>query len=202
LIESNSTAYANEEFIYNKTLPHIIKHIGDNSLILFDSCKAHLSERIKILLASHSIKYIVIPGGTTCLVQLVDHGIRKMVKNEIKTEFESWCFKEFKAMPKGKRKKTFEKPSNKNIAKWIIKSCAKLPSEFTRNAFIETILSKEMQKNIILKQIPKYFVDTKIEIDYLHNDEDEETMINEEKENDEDYSGEEDSKNEAEKKKE
>jgi len=172
-------------------------------LLLFDSCKAHISERIKTLLSSHSIKHIVIPGGTTCLVQPIDNGIGKMIKNEIKTEFQSWCFKEFITIttPKG-NKKAFIKPSNKDIADWIVKSCEKLKPEIIRNAFINTILSKEHQENIILRKIPKYFVDTKIEIDYLHNDEEEEISKNEDQKNDEDYSDEEDKKNYSEEEKE
>jgi len=154
----------------------------------------HIYQKELLLLSSHSIKHIVIPGGTICLVQPIDNGIEKMI---IKTEFQSWCFKEFIAIttPKG-NKKTFIKPSNKDIADWIVKSCEKLKPEIIRNAFINTILSKEHQENIILKKIPKYFVDTKI--DYLHNDEEEEISENEDQKNDEDYSDEEDKKNHSE----
>ncbi len=173
LIESNTTAYANEEFIYAKTLPHIIQHIGDNSLLLFDSCKAHLSGRIKALLSSHNITYLAIPGGATCLLQPVDCGIGKMIKGEAKNEFESWCFKEFQAItaPEGRRKKTFKKPTNNQVAEWLVKSCAKLPSDAIKKAFIETgITSKEKQADVTQHKVQKYYVDTKIEIDYLHYD--------------------------------
>eukprot|EP01022_Parablepharisma_sp_SALTPOND_P000666 TRINITY_DN1039_c1_g1_i1.p1 TRINITY_DN1039_c1_g1~~TRINITY_DN1039_c1_g1_i1.p1 ORF type:complete len:633 (+),score=65.21 TRINITY_DN1039_c1_g1_i1:444-2342(+) len=161
LIIHNKTGYVNGEILHEKILPFLLQHIEENSFLLFDDHKAHTVEEVKDLLGTKSIKYAVIPGGATCLLQPVDCGIGKAIKAKVKAYYQKWILEEFEKIitPEGRRKKTFKKPTNEVIAQWIMKSYSKLDRDIIKQAFITTgILSKEDQTKILDEKVKKFFV--------------------------------------------
>ena len=169
-ILSNSNGYNHEDLNYTKVLPHFLKYIKEGSLMIYDVCTAHKSSRIDALFQSRQIDTLRIPGGATCLLQPVDCGIGHLVKNEVRKCFLSWYKKSFEEItrPEGRRKKSFKKPTNRQIAEWIMIGCRKLQREEIINSFQLTgITSKEYQKKILEEKMSKYYIklpiDSKIE---------------------------------------
>eukprot|EP01022_Parablepharisma_sp_SALTPOND_P021123 TRINITY_DN4052_c0_g1_i7.p1 TRINITY_DN4052_c0_g1~~TRINITY_DN4052_c0_g1_i7.p1 ORF type:complete len:330 (+),score=36.25 TRINITY_DN4052_c0_g1_i7:1437-2426(+) len=178
LILSNTTAYNNESTMYNDILPYICKFVPNGSLLIFDKCPAHSSERIKDMLAEHKIQPIEIPGGTTCLLQPVDcPSIGKKVKEHAKKLFIKWCASEFENIvaPEGRRKKNFKRPTNKQVAEWILDGLKQVSKSDIEVSFISTgILSKERQQKILTKKVYEYFTIVKeADYDFLHTEGDE-----------------------------
>jgi len=91
LITNNSRGYNTEDTNYNEVLPHFLRFIEPNSMLLLDECKGHRSERISLLLKERRIRCIRLPGGTTPFLQPVDSSIGKFVKNEVRAQFIKWC---------------------------------------------------------------------------------------------------------------
>jgi hypothetical protein len=50
-------------------LPSILKR---NNILVVDSCRAHITEKVKILLRENHVFLVVIPGGCTLLLQPLD----------------------------------------------------------------------------------------------------------------------------------
>eukprot|EP01022_Parablepharisma_sp_SALTPOND_P025216 TRINITY_DN5814_c0_g1_i1.p3 TRINITY_DN5814_c0_g1~~TRINITY_DN5814_c0_g1_i1.p3 ORF type:complete len:467 (+),score=47.20 TRINITY_DN5814_c0_g1_i1:1965-3365(+) len=164
LITSNYKGYNLEETNYNVVLPHFMKYIKEGSLLIHDECTAHRSQRIMDLLASRKIDQIRIPGGTTCLLQPVDCCIGKVIKTEVKRCYQQWCTDKFDEItsPDGRRRKMFKKPTNQQIADWVIRGVNKLNGDIIQNAFRVTgIVTKVMQEVVIKEKVPIYYVNKK-----------------------------------------
>ena len=161
LITNNSRGYNTEDTNYNEVLPHFLRFIEPNSMLLLDECKGHRSERISLLLKERRIRCIRLPGGTTPFLQPVDSSIGKFVKNEVRAQFIKWCTDNIDEItaPEGRRRKSFRCPTNQLMAKWIMEGVKKLKPELIIGSFMNTgVLSKDRQDYIINNRLPKCFV--------------------------------------------
>jgi len=188
LISSNNRGYNTEDTNYSVVFPHFIRYIAEGSLVVDDECPAHKSDRLKNLLASHQIDHLRIPGGTTCLLQPVDCSIGKFVKTVVRDQFMKWYYAYYESItsPEGKRRKGFKKPSNKQMAEWIMAGVNKLTKEQIVNSFKATgIKSKSAQKLILEEKINRYFIrKAKSLVNPKSNEEEENKFVKKENKND------------------
>jgi len=102
---------------------------------------------------------MMFPGGTTCMLQPVDSNVGKQVKTQVKKCFIKWyteCFKEI-TTPEGRRKKSFKKPTNEQMAEWIMTGVSKLRKTDIMTAFANTgITCKAIQKLVLDEKVPRY----------------------------------------------
>jgi len=200
LIISNHSGYNTQETMMNKVLPHFLAYIQKHSIMIFDKCTAHCGKQIIEFMQKHELTSIMIPAGTTCLLQPVDTSlIGKNVKNAIKNMFIEWNIKimsenEIKINESkdantniDKKAKTVKTvPNNEIIGKWIAEGIKLLTKENIQMAFsITGITSNDSQKTILEEKVSKYFnIINDEDFDFLHfeneheNEEDSKSLPN------------------------
>ncbi len=160
-IMSNASGYNIESTHYAMVLPHFMKYVKPGSLLIFDECKAHTSKRIENLIEAQNVKLIHIPGGATSLCQPVDAGIGKKVKGEVKRQYLKWLTENFNEItaPTRRRRKSFRKPDNKLVARWVLAGVKGITPEEIMNAYYYTgVTSPGYQTTILTEKIKRYFV--------------------------------------------
>ncbi len=84
--------------------------------LLLDSYKCHLMETVVKRIQDLGVEVDHIPGGCTGLVQPVDVGINKPLKNLIREKWEQWM------MEVGIVEAKTKKPSRESLAGWVVES--------------------------------------------------------------------------------
>jgi hypothetical protein len=134
-IEANEKGWVNEEIMKNwidkvwKRRP--ASFFKPSSLLIFDSCRAHITENVKKYVERES-KLAVIPGGLTPKLQPLDIAVNRSFKTKLRAKWETWMLNqihEYTASGKIKR------VSYKEICEWIVKSWDEVPLECVLNGF-------------------------------------------------------------------
>jgi len=145
---------------YEFVLPHFLKHVADNSLLLYDEAACHLSTRILEILGSKKIDGIRIPTGTTKALSPIETYLQKIIKSEVRGSFANWCIENFQLLmtQKDSIKKPFDFISHPTLAGWVLKACKRVTKEQITNSFINTgYNNKEKQDMVIYETIPKIY---------------------------------------------
>ena len=106
---------------------------GEQSLLVWDSFCAHLTESVKEAFQRRSIDVAVIPGGLTPVLQPLDKCLNKPFKENMRRKYLSWMVTgPFEFTPAGKKKA----PSRNLILRWIKQSWSEIPEEMVRKSFL------------------------------------------------------------------
>jgi hypothetical protein len=77
----NSSGYMTEDVMISRIsdyfLPSIVKR---NNILAVDSCRAHFTEKVKLLLFENHVFLFVIPGGCTSELQPLDASVNRSFK--------------------------------------------------------------------------------------------------------------------------
>ena len=86
-----------KEYIDNILLPYIKEkrrnlNLADDypALVLFDNFKAQCTSNLFTLLDQNNINVVLIPANCTDRLQPLDVSVNKAVKNQLRTQFQSW----------------------------------------------------------------------------------------------------------------
>ncbi len=83
-----------KEWVEEIWRPNIIPEHG--YLLIWDSFQCHQNqELINTLLEEHDTEVDIIPGGCTSILQPLDVGINKSLKNNMRNQFENWSGNKF-----------------------------------------------------------------------------------------------------------
>ena len=84
-------------------LPRTRNH--EQSLLVWDSFRAHLTDDVKAALTQRKIDVAVIPGGLTPVLQPLDKCLNKPFKDSIRRKYLAWMIsRPFEYTPSGKKK--------------------------------------------------------------------------------------------------
>jgi hypothetical protein len=110
--------------------------------IVWDSCRAHVSKKVKEYCRSRCIEMIVIPGGLTPYLQAGDIGIFKNFKDRLSAEIDGWKTRERENMQRTANGNP-KPPDPAVVRRWVLNAWRGVPSEvinhsinaagFTRN---------------------------------------------------------------------
>ena len=140
-----------KEYIDNILLPYIKEkrrnlNLADDypALVLFDNFKAQCTSNLLTLLDQNNINVVLIPANCTDHLQPLDVSVNKAVKNQLRTQFQSWYARQIcRQHQEGEEKKPIDlkmstiKPLS---ASWIVAACnyVKNKPEIIINGFKET----------------------------------------------------------------
>jgi hypothetical protein len=99
------------ELIY----PRVIGEM-EGKLMVWDSCRAHISKAVKSYMASRKINWAIIPGGLTPYVQAGDIGIYKSFKDNLSPLIEAWKKSGSIELTRGGNPKP---PKEETISDWV-----------------------------------------------------------------------------------
>lgn len=112
-----------------------------NSILVWDSFKAHLTDKVKKELQDANTNIIVIPGGLTSILQPLDVCINKPFKDKFRKKYSDWmAFGEHSFTPAGKMKK----PSVQNILDWINQAWDEVETDTIQKSFKKCGISNNM----------------------------------------------------------
>jgi len=160
LMLSNKSGKCLEEIVYTSILPHFMKYIEDNSLLIYDEASSHISPRIVELLGTKQIDGMRIPNAITSVVSPIDANLKKKLLSSIRCSFANWCMKNFGDVIGQHlfRSRKGGEVSNKQLAYWILKACKKTTQQDIMRSFREVGLGDKGRQKVILEEvIPSYF---------------------------------------------
>ncbi len=105
-------------------------------LLLYDNFKAHTTKKVIDYIHNEYplIDVLLLPQNTTSILQPLDVGVNKTVKNHIKNEYIKWLINNFdddnKTLPKLDKHER-----DKLLVKWISNGWEKIDSNIIRNSF-------------------------------------------------------------------
>jgi hypothetical protein len=90
--------------------PYINNQQNDGvTYLILDECRTHLTGRVRCAFLTHRTEVDYIPGGYTSKLQMLDVGVNKPFKNNIRNEFDEWLVNARESI----------KPHRQDVAKWI-----------------------------------------------------------------------------------
>lgn len=132
------TAWVDEElmleWVDEVLAPHVAKApAGVSPLLLLDSYKVHMTNKVVSKIQNLGVELEHIPGGCTGLCQPVDVGINKPFKNAMRKHWNQWMIEV--GLQGGNMTKP---PSRAEIAKWITESYYGMSLAVRKNAWLKT----------------------------------------------------------------
>ena len=105
---------------------------NEQSLLVWDSFQAHLTDEVKADLNRWKIDVAVIPGGLTPVLQPLDRCLNKPFKDNVRREYLAWMISgPFDDTPDGKKKA----PSRNLVLHWVHEAWRKIPVEMVAKSF-------------------------------------------------------------------
>ena len=102
-----------KEWIH-QCLPRTRNH--EQSLLVWDSFRAHLTDDVKAAPKQRKIDVAVIPGGLTPVLQPLDKCLNKLFKDSIQRKYLMWMISgPFEYTPSGKKKA----PTRNLVFRWV-----------------------------------------------------------------------------------
>lgn len=95
-------------------------------VLILDAFSVHMLTSVVAKVESLGCDVIFIPGGCTYLCQPVDVGINRPFKRELSAQWEDWVEQNGTDM---------QCPSRRDVAEWVINSCANIPKSTVKSAW-------------------------------------------------------------------
>ena len=112
------------------------------SLLVLDAFRCHRSEFMKdILTSEHNTDLAIIPGGMTCMLQPLDVGINKPMKNALRLKWNSWMESGEHSYTAGGKRRKVELPT---ICLWIVECWNELDPNIIVRSFKKCCISNAM----------------------------------------------------------
>lgn len=115
--------------------------LAKRAMLVLDAFKGHLTPEVKNKLAPQNTDLVVIPGGMTSKLQVLDVVVNKPFKDNIRKLYSDWLLNEDHPLtPSGKIKK----PSVTLLCEWIFASRSTISSESIVNGFKKCCVSNAL----------------------------------------------------------
>ena len=105
---------------------------NEQSLLVWDSFRAHLTDEVKAALNRRKIDVAVIPGGLTPVLQPLDKCLNKPFKYNVRRKYLAWMISSpFDYTPAEKKKA----PSRNLVLRWVHEAWREIPVEMVAKSF-------------------------------------------------------------------
>lgn len=104
--------------------------LGVRSMLVLDSFRCHISDRVKEKLAACHTDLVVIPGGMTSQIQPLDVCLNKPMKDRVRAAYNDWLGDQA-LTPAGRLKRA----TLEDIARWVLGAWKALPQPMVVRAF-------------------------------------------------------------------
>ena len=104
-------------------------------VLLLDSYRCHMMKSVVSKIQNLGVEVEHIPAGSTGLVQTIDVGIGKPLKNRVRQRWEEWMIEQGSDTP------VFNPPPRETLTSWILESLCSLHPQLVQNAWLRNGLS-------------------------------------------------------------
>ena len=109
-----------------------LQRTREQSLLVWDSFRAHLTDDVKAALKQRKIDVAVIPSGLTPVLQPLDKCLNKPFKDSIQRKYLVWMISgPFEYTPSGKKKA----PTRNLVLWWVNEAWQEIPAEMVMKSF-------------------------------------------------------------------
>lgn len=116
-------------------------NLGVRAMLVLDSFRCHISDRVKDKLAACHTDLVIIPGGMTSQLQPLDVCLNKPMKDYVRTAYNEWLIDgEHALMPAGHLKRA----TLNDLAKWVHNAWKALPRAMVVHSFKKCGLSNAL----------------------------------------------------------
>ena len=124
------------------------------SLLLLDSCKAHLTAEVKSMISNSRTNLAVIPGGLTGKLQPLDLTVNRSFKSRLRDKWEQWMLTNIHEYTRSGK---IKKASYEEICRWIDEAWNGITVDCVINGFkamyISTVEETDENTSIIEKEL-------------------------------------------------
>jgi sugar-specific transcriptional regulator TrmB len=132
-IVHNRRAWNNTDVMTKFIIPHINKHLPkkERALLLLDNCSSHINPETLTSMEMHRMEHLFLPANTTSILQPVDVGMAKIVKNDVRRRYLEWVTTNYEELlyENSKNQRRLRNPTTDDILCWIINSCLSVSRE-------------------------------------------------------------------------
>ena len=136
IITANETGWVNNEimifWLENIWRKRPKAFFRQKSLLLLDSCKAHLTAEVKSMISNSRTNLAVIPGGLTGKLQPLDLTVNRSFKLRIRDKWEQWMLTNIHEYTRSGK---IKKASYEEICRWIDKAWNGITVDCVQNSF-------------------------------------------------------------------
>ena len=111
------------------------------SMLVMDSHRAHLTNKIKQLCKKNRLIPAIIPGGYTPVLQPLDVGVNRSFKTKMRHKWTKWIWDAVKS--KNSHAANIKPPSRIQLCRWVHESCNELSSRVISNSFRKVFIGRE-----------------------------------------------------------
>lgn len=111
------------------------------NMLVLDAFRGHLTEPVKTQIRKMNGDLVIIPGGMTSQLQVLDVVVNKPFKDNLRKRYTDWLLSgDHTLTPSGK----IQKPAVRLLCEWVLNAWAKVSSESIINGFKKCCLSNAM----------------------------------------------------------
>ena len=111
------------------------------SMLVLDSYRAHLTEGVKKTVKQMKSDLVIIPGGMTSQLQVLDVVVNKPFKDNLRKQYSAWLLSEDHPLtPTGKIKK----PTVFDLCKWILSAWSSISPDSIVKGFKKCSISNAL----------------------------------------------------------
>lgn len=123
------------------------------SMLVIDSFRGHLTDKVKMKMRQEKSDMVVIPGGMTGILQPLDVSINRPFKVHMRRMYREWRCTSKETTPSGRLKK----PSLFQMCEWIVAAWDLIPREIVSKSFKVTSISNAMdgsEDDVVWAEVP------------------------------------------------
>ena len=115
VVTANEKGWMNETLMVRWLTEIWMKEVGRKSLLVMDSFRGHLTDRVKSALKQRRVIPAIIPGGCTSKLQPLDVSINKPFKQSLRKSWSNWLWQQAEEETTQKIKS----PTPQDIVNWV-----------------------------------------------------------------------------------
>ena len=126
---------------------------GKKIAFVIDDASFHSGESIRNICKDNNIELIVLPGGTTSILQPLDVVVNKPFKDAMRERYVEWLMEVCKNPKKITKSGYLKPPAYSDIFDWIESSKVKIKGQFAVTSFWKTGITCEITRKEIFSKL-------------------------------------------------
>ncbi len=124
-------------------------------ILIVDAFAAHITPAVKDFIKKRNVKYVIIPGGLTHLLQPLDVCLNKPIKDSLRIQYEDWFNQVMREGGGTTKSGVIRAPSKDKLQSWLESAVSTLdPAAITRSFKTCSInLAEDRSEDLYLERI-------------------------------------------------
>ena len=160
MIRFNKSGFNNaeilNEYFDNIIYQYYLKNVKEKKkklVLILDDASFHQNEVLKNKCEKEGIELLIIPGGTTSILQPLGVVVNKPLKDRLRNFYVPWLISRTEDLESLTKSGYVKPPSTNIIIDWVTKSLREISIDLTKMAFIKTGIVDDKRRNDLLDKL-------------------------------------------------